>query len=264
MNANDMERYARQIMMPEIGLSGQEKLRKSRVLIIGAGGLGSPVALYLVAAGIGTIGMADGDCVELSNLQRQILYQEKMLHMKKVNAAKCALQKLNSSVQIEIYPFFVNGQNIESLLEKYDIIVDASDQIPNKFLINDACVLMHKPYVHGAIHGFQGQLMTYVPKKGACYRCLFEEIPNEDSHLLHTPIPVLGTIAGVIGALQATEVIKYLLGIDTLLTSKLLLLDGLHMQFRTITVPKNSQHCRVCGKQADIRDLSWYKLYAKE
>ena len=261
MKVQDLERYSRQLMISEIGEVGQRKLKNSKVLIIGAGGLGSPVAYYLCAAGIGTIGIADGDIVEISNLQRQILHSEETLAQKKVHSAKIALEKLNSNVIIQTFPFSVDDTNILSLIKEYDIIVDATDRFENKFLINDACVLAKKPYVHGGIHGFKGQLFTYIPSKGPCYRCIFEDIPKNISDF---PIPVLGAVAGVIGSLQAIESIKYILDMESLLVGKILTFDGFYMQFRTIPITHRRKTCRVCGKEADIKDLSWYRNWKEK
>lgn len=251
----ELQRYSRQIQMPEIGISGQEKLAQSRVLVIGAGGLGSPAALYLAAAGVGTIGIADGDRVELSNLQRQILHNQSRIGRKKAESAAETLSGLNPHIRIEVYPYFADETNILQLIEHYDFVVDASDQLKNKFLINDACVLGKKPFVHGGITGFGGQIMTYVPFEGPCYRCIFDDLPEDPPP---SPIPVIGMTAGVIGSIQAMETVKYLLGMDSLLVRKLLVFDGTSMQFRTVSLPKRSEHCRVCGVSANIHDLSWY------
>lgn len=255
MLPEELERYSRQMLISEIGRAGQEKLAQSRVLIIGAGGLGSPAAFYLTAAGVGTIGIADGDRVELSNLQRQILHNQSRIGRKKAESAAETLSALNPHIHIEPYPYFANEMNILELIQRYDFIVDASDQLKNKFLINDACVLGKKPFVHGGITGFGGQVMTYVPGKGPCYRCIFGDLPEEP---MPAPIPVIGMTAGIIGTIQAVETVKYLLGIGSPLIGKLLVFDGLSMQFRTVHFPKQSAHCRVCGKTPDIHDLSWY------
>lgn len=251
----ELQRYSRQIQIPEIGEIGQEKLAQSQVLIIGAGGLGSPVAMYLAAAGVGTIGIADGDRVEVSNLQRQILHTQSRIGRKKAESAAETLSALNPHIHIETYPYFADDTNILQLIAHYDFVVDASDQLKNKFLINDACVLGQKPFVHGGITGFGGQVMTYVPNKGPCYRCIFGNLPEDPPP---SPIPVIGMTAGIIGSIQAMEVVKFLLGMDSLLVGKLLVFDGLSMQFRTVAFPNRSAHCRVCGASADIYDLSWY------
>lgn len=240
LTPQEQERYARQIMMPEIGETGQERLKNSRVLVIGAGGLGSPAAYYLAAAGVGTIGIADGDRVEPSNLQRQILHQESRLGQNKADSAAQTLHGLNSHVDVKAYPCFLDAPALEKLVQQYDIVIDAADQLKNKFMINDVCVAAGKPFVHGGITGFSGQVMTYVPGKGSCYRCIFGDIPAGDAP---APIPVIGVIAGIIGTIQAAEAIRFLLGSDTLLTGKLLVLDGSRMQFRTVPFPHVSEAC---------------------
>ena len=177
----DAERYARHLMLEQVGISGQKKLRSSKVLIVGAGGLGAPAALYLAAAGVGTIGIVDDDCVELSNLQRQILHTTEQVGKKKVDSAREMLGKLNPGVAVKTYPVRLTAGNIMELIREYDFILECVDNFPTKFLINDACVIAKKPFCHGGVLGFQGQLMTYVPGQGPCYRCIFEEIPEPGS-----------------------------------------------------------------------------------
>lgn len=240
LTSQEQERYARQIMMPELGEDGQETLKRSRVLVIGAGGLGSPAAYYLAAAGVGTIDIADGDTVELSNLQRQILHKESRLGQNKSVSAAKSLHGLNAQVHVQTYSQFMDEAHLRQVLPDYDIVIDATDQLENKFLINDVCVSAGKPFVHGGITGFSGQVMTYVPEKGPCYRCIFGEIPEDNAP---ASIPVIGVTAGIIGTIQAAEAIRYLLGIPSLLTGKLLVLDGLRMQFRTVPFPHVSEHC---------------------
>ena len=196
LTSQEQERYARQIMMPELGEAGQETLKRSRVLVIGAGGLGSPAAYYLAAAGVGTIGIADGDTVELSNLQRQILHKESRLGQNKAVSAAKSLHGLNAQVHVQTYSQFMDGAHLRQVLPDYDIVIDATDQLENKFLINDVCVSAEKPFVHGGITGFSGQVMTYVPEKGPCYRCIFGEVPEDNAP---APIPVIGVTAGIIG-----------------------------------------------------------------
>ena len=179
LGSDEMERYARQIILPEIGRNGQKKLAKSKVLVIGAGGLGSPAALYLAAAGVGYIGIADGDVVSLSNLQRQILHRQVRLGENKAASAKKTLQELNQNIFVQAYPFYLQDENILKIVQEYDFIIDASDRLENKFLINDACVLIKKPFVHAGILQFGGQIMTYVPGEGPCFRCIFEDMPEE-------------------------------------------------------------------------------------
>lgn len=250
------KRYARHIVLPEVGVAGQEKLLASKVLVIGAGGLGSPVIMYLAACGAGTIGIADGDVVELSNLQRQIIHRTAALGTAKAeSAARCA-GEINPDVNVVVYPERVTAETIGDMIADYDFIIDAVDNFETKFLINDACVLAGKPFCHAGIRGFYGQVMTYVPGQGPCYRCIFEEIPPQGEAESGSQAGVIGTLPGIIGSIQALEAQKYLLGTGELLTGKLLTFDGLTMAFRTVAVPEPSPHCRVCGKEADIRRLT--------
>ncbi|MCD8219979.1 MAG: HesA/MoeB/ThiF family protein [Ruminococcus sp.] len=231
------ERYARHIALEGVGEAGQEKLLRARVLIIGAGGLGSPVSIYLTAAGVGTIGIADVDDVDLTNLQRQILHRTADIGRAKVASAKDTLEAQNPDVCIKTYPVRVTQENIVELIDGYDFVVDATDNFATKFLINDACVAMKKPFVHGGIIGFQGQLLTYVPGKGACYRCVFQDVPPEGAVQTCKEVGIFGTMCGVIGSLQATEVIKYFTGVGELLTGTLLTYDARTMTFRRVPLP---------------------------
>lgn len=246
------ERYTRNFALKEIGQDGQNRLLHSRVLVVGAGALGSAALYYLAAAGVGTLGIADGDLVDLSNLQRQILHSEPRLGMEKATSAQKTLSMLNSDIQIHVYPHRMTPDNIQGIIRHYDFVIDATDRFEAKFLINDACVLEHKPYVHAGIVRFGGQVMTYVPGKGPCLRCLMEDVPH------HAPtsaeVGVLGACVGVLGSIQATEAIKYLLGIGDLLTGRILQFDGLKMTFR-ISRMRTSPSCKVCGRAAVVKDL---------
>jgi molybdopterin/thiamine biosynthesis adenylyltransferase len=259
LNSNQIERYSRQLILKDVGVKGQKKLLDSKVLIIGMGALGSASSMYLASVGVGTIGIVDGDNVELSNLQRQVLHSESKIGKSKVQSAKETLQGINSDVNIITYETFADDTNILEIIKDYDFIIDATDRIENKFLINDACVLAKKPFSHAGILQFTGQLMTYVPNESPCYRCMFEDIPKDDLPNC-SQVGVLGAVCGVIGNLQALECIKYLLGVGELLTGKILTFDGLTMQFRTINF-NHSKFCRVCGESADIKELSWYREY---
>ena len=241
LNTEEKERYARQIMLPDFGEAGQAKLKAARVLMIGAGGLGSPAAFYLAAAGIGTVALADFDQVELSNLQRQLLHTTADLGRRKIDSGRESLQALNPAVQVPVYAERITQESLQHLLqsEHFDMVVDAVDDPLTKFAINDACVRMQVPFVHGGILRYQGQLMTYVPGS-PCLRCLFPEAPKTNGGRNG----VLGSVPGVIGSLQATEVIKFLLGSGELLTGRLVTYDSLAMSFRTIMVPQRV-HC-VC------------------
>lgn len=251
----DMERYARHLMLEQVGISGQKKLLSSKVLIVGAGGLGAPAALYLAAAGVGTIGIVDDDCVELSNLQRQILHTTEQVGKKKVDSAREMLGKLNPGVTVNTYPMRLTASNVTELIRDYDFILECVDNFPTKFLLNDACVIAKKPFCHGGVLGFQGQLMTYVPEQGPCYRCIFEEIPETGSIPGCQEVGILGVMAGVIGSLQGLEALKYLLDIGNLLTGRMLVFDGLSMKFREAVFGHASPQCKVCGQQAVIVDV---------
>ena len=221
-----LERYSRHIILKEVGAKGQKKLLNAKVLVIGAGGLGAPVAMYLAAAGVGTIGIADADVVDLSNLQRQM---------------------------------FVTSENIMDLIKDYDFIIDGTDNFPAKFLINDACVMAKKPFSHAGIIRFQGQLMTYVPGQGPCYRCVFKEPPPKDAVPTCKQAGVIGAMGGVIGSLQAMEAVKYILGVGNLLTGYLLTYNALTMEFRKIKLPTNTKDCAVCGDHPTIDHLIDYE-----
>ncbi len=254
-----LERYSRHIILKEVGPKGQKKLLNSKVLIIGAGGLGAPAAMYLAAAGIGTIGIADADEVDLSNLQRQIIHGTADVGKAKVKSAKETMNAMNPDVTVNTYRTFVTSENIMDLIKDYDFIIDGTDNFPAKFLINDACVMAKKPFSHAGIIRFQGQLMTYVPDKGPCYRCVFKSPPPKDVVPTCKQAGVIGAMGGVIGSLQAMEAIKYILGVGELLVGKLLTYDALKMEFRTITLPKKSPNCGVCGEHPTITELIDYE-----
>lgn len=238
-------RYSRQLLMPEIGPKGQEKLLASKVLVIGAGGLGSPAALYLGAAGVGTIGLADSDAVDLSNLQRQILHSTETLGIPKVESAAGRLRGLNPDVRVEAHQVFVDGENIDALIAPYDFILECTDSFDAKALINDACVRGGKPFCHGAVIRFYGQMMTVLPGKSACYRCAFPQVPDPEKAPDARKLGVLGAVPGVIGCLQALEAIKYLTGAGELLTDRLLTFDALDMEFQSVAL-KRRNDCAAC------------------
>lgn len=251
-----LQRYSRHILLDEIGGEGQKKLLEAKVLVIGAGGLGSPASMYLAAAGVGTIGIADADEVDLSNLQRQILHSTGDLGRPKVQSAKETLNRMNPDVKVVAHSQYVTAENISGLIADYDIVIDATDNFSSKFLINDACVIAKKPFVHAGILRFQGQLMTYVPGEGPCYRCVFENVPSPDDVPSARTVGVVGAAVGVIGSLQALEAIKYITGAGQLLTGSLLTFDGLTMTFRKLSMPKSNEHCAVCGKAPTIVKLT--------
>ena len=247
LSKEQSERYARNLALREVGIQGQEKLREAKVLIIGAGGLGSPAAMYLAAAGIGTLGIADGDRVDVSNLQRQILHTDEDTGRAKVLSARETLNRLNPEVTVHAYETTVTAANIMNLIADYDFILDASDNFETKFLINDACVLAGKPFSHAGVIRFTGQLMTWVPGQGPCYRCIFGGPPPADAVPDGRQAGVIGAAAGVIGSLQAMEAVRYILGCGKLLTGYLLNCDFLTMEFRKIRLPVRVPDCGVCG-----------------
>lgn len=254
-----LERYSRHIILKEVGVKGQKKLLNGKVLIIGAGGLGAPAALYLAAAGVGTIGIADADEVDLSNLQRQVIHTTADIGKPKVESARETMEAINPDVKVVTYHEFISADNILDIIKDYDFILDGTDNFPAKFLINDACVMAGKPFCHAGIIRFQGQLMTYVPGKGPCYRCVFHEPPPKDAVPTCKQAGVIGAMAGVIGCLQAMEAVKYLTGAGELLTGYLLTYDALQMQFRKVKLPGRSPTCGVCGDHPTITKLIDYE-----
>ena len=252
-------RYSRHIILKEVGVKGQKKLLNAKVLIIGAGGLGAPAALYLAAAGVGTIGIVDADEVDLSNLQRQVIHTTADVGKLKVESAAETMRAINPDVTVNTYHTFVDSSNIMDLIKDYDFILDGTDNFPAKFLINDACVMAKKPFSHAGIIRFKGQLMTYVPGEGPCYRCVFKNPPPKDAVPTCKQAGVIGAMGGVIGSLQAMEAIKYILGQGKLLTGSLLTYDALDMEFRKIKLPKNTCNCAVCGDHPTITKLIDYE-----
>jgi len=236
----ERQRYDRQIIIPGIGETGQEKLKKARVVIAGSGGLGSPISLYLAAAGLGTLRVIDNDRVELSNLNRQILHWDKDIGKEKALSAQEKLTQLNKHVTVETINITIDEANVYSLTDGFDVIVDAMDNMATRFLLNKAAIKYNIPFVHGAVSGLEGRAITVIPGKSACIRCIYHgTAPN-------IKFPVLGTTPAIIGAIQATEVIKYLTGIGTLLTNRLLIYDGLNMRFTELSVIRNA-NCEHCG-----------------
>ena len=254
LTEDQITRYSRHILLKEVGGKGQQKLLKGRVLIIGAGGLGSPIALYLAAAGIGTIGIADADEVDISNLQRQVIHFTPDVGKPKVLSAKEKMLAINPELNVITYQTWVTADNIAEMIKDYDFVIDGTDNFAAKFLINDACVLGGKPYSHGGILQFDGQTMTITPGESACYRCIFPEPPPKDAIPSCSQAGVIGVLPGVLGTLQATEAIKYLLGKGDLLSSRLLTYSALRMRFREIPVKKNPK-CPICGENPTITEL---------
>ncbi|HEX8948830.1 MAG TPA: molybdopterin-synthase adenylyltransferase MoeB [Dissulfurispiraceae bacterium] len=254
---DQLQRYSRHIILPEVGGKGQKKLLNAKVFIVGAGGLGCPVGYYLAAAGVGTIGMVDNDTVELSNLQRQIAHSTKTLGMLKIDSAKATFEALNPDVKVMGVKERIAKDNIMALLKDYDIVVDGSDNFPTRYLVNDACVMLKKPLVSGAILRFEGQVTTIVPGEGHCYRCLFEEMPPAGLVPSCQEAGVIGAIPGVVGSLQAIEVVKLILGKGEVLKNTLLIYDALRTTFRRVNIPKNPD-CAVCGGHPTITELGDY------
>ena len=251
----ELERYSRHIILKGVGLAGQKKLAAGKVLVVGAGGLGAPVLMYLAASGVGTLGIMDDDVVDLSNLQRQIIHTTDRIGKSKAESAAEQIHQMNPHVNIQLYREQAEVDNLAEIVCQYDFVIDAVDNFSSKFLINDACVLAGKPFSHGGIREFHGQLLTYVPGEGPCYRCIFEEVPEDGIVDSCSQAGVLGTLPGIVGSLQALEAQKYLLGVGELLTGQMLTFEGLTMEFRKISFPKSSPHCRVCGGNADITEL---------
>lgn len=252
-----IQRYSRHIILPEVGGKGQKKLLGAKVLLVGAGGLGCPVGYYLAAAGVGTIGLVDDDVVELSNLQRQIAHSTNTIGMPKVESAKRTFEALNPDVNVIAIKGRLNKNNIMGIIEDYDVVVDGSDNFPTRYLVNDACVLSRKPLVSGAILRFEGQVTTLIPHEGHCYRCLFEAPPPPGLVPSCQEAGVLGVLPGVIGALEATEALKLILGQGEPLKNALLIYNALSASFRKVKVPRNPK-CPVCGENPTITELQDY------
>ncbi len=247
LTEQQIQRYSRHIILEEVGGVGQEKLLQSKVLIVGAGGLGAPAGLYLAAAGVGVIGIIDADKVELTNLQRQIIHHTDDLGVRKVDSAKNKMLAINPDITVKTYQKWAMAANIREIVREYDFVIDGTDNFPAKFLINDACYFEKIPFSHAGILRFEGQLMTIVPGQSTCYRCVFNSPPPEGSVPSCSQAGVLGVLAGVIGSLQATEAIKHILGIGKLLTDELLTYNALTMDFRKINLKRNPQ-CPICGE----------------
>lgn len=243
----EFERYQRQMLFNGFGPDSQQKLKDARVLVVGAGGLGSPVLQYLTGAGIGTIGIADADTVSISNLHRQILHPEQHLDMNKAESAVIQLKKLNRQVQFHCHPYMITEDNAASIVSDYDFIVICVDNFEARFLLNDVCVKLQKPFCNGGILEMHGQVLTYVPGQGPCYRCIFEEVPAQGTVPTSSQVGVVGPVCGIIGSIQATEVLKYFTGAGDLLTGKLLTFDGLTMTSRIIKIPHASPDCKACS-----------------
>ncbi len=257
---DQIKRYSRHIILKEVGGKGQKKLLGSKVFMVGAGGLGSPAGYFLAAAGVGTIGVADNDTVELSNLQRQILHSTKNVDYPKALSAKETLEALNPDVKVIPYTERLTSDNIMDIICDYDVIIDGSDNFPTRYLVNDACVFLKKPLSHGSIFKFDGQVTTFMPGDGPCLRCIYETPPPPGMVPSCQEAGVLGVLPGIIGVVQATEVVKIILNKGKLLKGQLLLYDALSMDFRKVKVRRNPQ-CPVCGDNPTITELIDYEEF---
>ena len=253
----ELLRYSRHILLKDVGVEGQEKIRNGKVLVVGAGGLGAPVALYLAAAGVGTIGIVDGDVVDLSNLQRQVIHFTGDVGHPKVESARDKMLAINPNVKVNTIREFLMSDNALDIIKDYDFIVDGTDNFPVKFLINDACVMAGKPFSHGGILRFEGQTFTHLSGT-ACYRCLFKSPPPANAVPTCSQAGVLGAIAGMLGTIQAAETLKYLTGVGELLTNKLLTFNAKTMDFRKINTRRQAS-CAICGDNPTITELIDYE-----
>jgi sulfur-carrier protein adenylyltransferase/sulfurtransferase len=253
-------RYSRHLLLPEVGAEGQQKIGAARVLVIGAGGLGSPAALYLAAAGVGTLGIVEADVVEESNLQRQILHSTPNVGKRKTESARERLTELNPHVHVVPHDCWLTRENAMNILENYDVIVDGSDNFATRYLVNDAAGILGKPLVYGSVFRFTGQVSTFDAAKNVCYRCLYPTPPPDDLTTNCAESGVLGALAGIVGTLQATETLKIILGIGETLFGRLLLVDALTMRFETLQLPRNLA-CPLCGSQPTIRALQDYDAF---
>jgi len=259
LSAAQLDRYSRHILLPEVGERGQEKLLKGRVLLLGAGGLGAPAALYLAAAGVGTIGLVDADTVDASNLQRQIIHATSRLGMTKVDSAEVAINDLNPDVKVVKYQERVNASNVDRIFGAgWDVIVDGCDNFPTRYLVNDASLFHKIPVSHGSIFRFDGQVTTFMPFQGPCYRCLYPEPPPAHLAPSCAEAGVLGILPGVVGVIQATEAIKIILGKGDALVGRLLTYDSLRMNFRTLKL-RRDKNCPTCGENPTIKEYIDYE-----
>ena len=257
---DQISRYSRHLLLPEVGVKGQEKICTARVLCIGTGGLGSPAALYLAAAGVGTLGLIDFDVVDFSNLQRQIAHGESTVGNLKVDSAKNRLKDINSSVEVITYNTRLSSENALEIIKDYDIVLDGTDNFPTRYLANDACVLLNKPYIYGCILKFDGQASVFDSKSGPCYRCLYPEPPPPGLVPSCAEGGVLGVLPGIIGLIQSNEVLKLILEIGEPLIGRLLLFDALAMTFREVKLRKDTE-CPICGNNPTIKELIDYEQF---
>lgn len=260
LTTDELSRYSRHIILPEVGIEGQRKLKAARVLCVGTGGLGSPLAFYLAAAGIGTLGLVDFDVVDASNLQRQIIHSTKDIGRKKLDSAEEKLKALNPALNVVKHETMLSSANALEILKDYDIVADGTDNFPTRYLVNDACVLLGKPNVYGSIFRFEGQASVFATQEGPCYRCLYPEPPPPGLVPSCAEGGVLGILPGLVGVIQATEVIKLILGGGSPLIGRLLLVDALGMRFRELKLRKNPE-CPVCGANPTVTTLIDYQQF---
>jgi adenylyltransferase/sulfurtransferase len=260
LSTEELSRYARHLSLPEVGTEGQRKLKAARVLCVGTGGLGSPLAFYLAAAGIGTLGLVDFDVVDASNLQRQIIHSTRDIGRKKLDSAAEKLQALNPTLNVVKHEIMLSSANALDILKDYDIVADGTDNFPTRYLVNDACVLLGKPNVYGSIFRFEGQASVFATKDGPCYRCLYPEPPPPGLVPSCAEGGVLGILPGLVGVIQATEAIKLILGNGEPLIGRLLLVDSLAMRFRELKLRKNPE-CPVCGPNPTVTELIDYQQF---
>lgn len=260
LSNQEITRYSRHLIMPEVGIEGQKKLKNARVLCIGAGGLGSPLALYLAAAGVGTLGILDFDVVDFSNLQRQVIHSEKTVGTPKVESARDRLLELNSDTNIVTYNEMLNSDNAMDIMKDYDVVVDGTDNFATRYLTNDACVFLGIPNVYGSIFRFEGQVSVFDAKRGPCYRCLYPEPPPPGLVPSCAEGGVLGILPGVVGTIQASEVVKLIIGEGTPLIGRLLFIDVLNMEPRILKLRKDPD-CPVCGENATVTELIDYQEF---
>ena len=259
LTLDQVKRYSRHIIMPQVGSSGQRKLIQSKVLIVGAGGLGSPAAVYLSLAGVGTLGLVDFDVVDVSNLQRQILHHSSDVGRPKVESAAETVKEYNPETKVVAHETWLTSENAMEIISQYDVVVNGADNFPARYLINDACYLAGKPLVDGSILIFDGQATVFVPGQG-CYRCLFPSPPPPGMVPNCAEAGVLGALTGVVGSIQAVETLKLIMGIGESLSSRLLLIDGLSMEFRQVRIPRNPQ-CPLCGDNPTVTELIDYEVF---
>ncbi|MAH32788.1 molybdenum cofactor biosynthesis protein MoeB [archaeon] len=260
LTKQEMDRYSRHLLLPEVGIEGQEKIKKAKALIIGAGGLGSSAALYLAAAGVGTIGLVDFDKVEENNLQRQIIHSTRGIGKSKLESAKKSIIGLNPNINVNLHNVKLDSKNTLEIIKNYDIVIDGTDNFPARYLVNDACILLNKPNVYGSIFRFDGQSSVFNYKNGPCYRCLFPNPPPQGLVPSCVEAGVLGVLPGVIGTIQATEALKIILGKGDILSGRLLVYNALSMSFKELKLGKN-KNCLICSDEPKIKELVDYEQF---